>query len=133
MSLGEPGEEEGGQERREPGCRSGRRSERGQRRRETGRAADASTPGETHSRRVKYGERGRAGRAGASGVRASSDEAPRAATGGRCGARGGGAARDPSGGVSPAVGPVGTRAKGARGGGGCERGVGRHPEDSTRL
>lgn len=67
---------------------SGRR-ERGQQRRETGRAADASTPGETHSRRVKYGERGRAGRAGASGVRVSSDEAPRAATGGRCGARGG--------------------------------------------
>lgn len=122
VSPGDP-EEEGGKERREPGCRRGRGSERGRHRRETGRAADASTPGETHSQRVKYGERGRAGREGASGVRVRSDEAQRAAAGGRCGARGGGAARDPRGCVSPAVGPEGTRAKRAPGGGGCEKRV----------
>lgn len=122
VSPGDP-EEEGGKERREPGCRRGRGSERGQHRREAGRAADASTPGETHSQRVKYGERGRAGREGASGVRVRSDEAQRAAARGRCGARGGGAARDPRGCVSPAVGPEGTRAKRAPGGGGCEKRV----------
>lgn len=92
MSPGEPAEE-GGEEPREPGYRRGRWSERGPQRRKPGRAADASTSCETHRQRVKYGERGRAGREGASGVRVKSDETQRAATGGRCGARGGGAAR----------------------------------------
>lgn len=45
--------------------------------------------GEANSQGVKYSERGRAGRAGASGVRARSKETQTAATGGRCRGRGG--------------------------------------------
>lgn len=126
MSLGEP-KEEGGKERAPAGQEEGAR-ERGRQRRKTGNAAEASTHGEANSQRVKYSER----KSGKSGVRARRDETQPAATGGRCGARGGGAARElpptlPQGCVPAAVRKVGERAKGANGGGGCGEGCSEEP------
>lgn len=89
MSLGEP-KEKGGKERAPAGQEEGAQEREG-----TAETQDWQHSRSQHSRRgqqsgVKYSER----KSGKSGVRARRDQTQPAATGGRCGARGGGAARE---------------------------------------